>query len=173
MPPARDLLITSPQEDSSLFNPTASVNVADLVLRAGRPVLIVGAGVESLDLRSVVIAWKDTREARRALEDALPLLTRANRVTVIELAASADLRMAGSRTEDVAKWLARHGIAASARTDPSHGNDVGQLADIVRELDAGMLVGGAYGHTRLREWALGGVTRDLLLCPSRCAFVAH
>lgn len=170
---AADLLITPPQERSSMLDTTRQVDVADLVLKAGRPVLVVGAGIERLDLRSVVVGWKDTREARRTIEDALPLLKRANRVTVVEMAASADLSEARIRTGDVAGWLARHGIAASARADPSLGNDAAQLSDIAHELDAGMLVGGAYGHARLREWVLGGVTRDLLLRPPRCALVAH
>jgi nucleotide-binding universal stress UspA family protein len=170
---AADLLISPSQERSSVFDITRQLDVADLVLRAGRPVLVVGTGIDSLDLRSVVIGWKDTREARRTLEDALPLLKRADRVTVVELAANKELPEARIRTEDVPNWLARHGIAASSRADASLGDDATQLSGIARELDAGMLVGGAYGHTRLREWVLGGVTRDLLLCPSRCALVAH
>ena len=170
---AADLLVTPPQERGSVFDTTRQVDVADLVLRAGRPALVVGVGIDSLDLRSVVVGWKDTREARRALEDALPLLKRADRVTVVEMAADRELPEARARTEDVANWLARHGIAASARAHASPGDDATQLSGIARELDAGMLVGGAYGHTRLREWVLGGVTRDLLLRPSRCAFVAY
>ena len=170
---AADLLITPRQVHDSMFDTTDQVDLADLVLRAGRPVLIVGAKVDRLDLRSVVVGWKDTREARRALEDALTLLKRADQVTVVEGAAATDLPEARTRTEDVAGWLAGHGITASARTDASLGNDAAQLSDIARELDAGLLVGGAYGHTRLREWILGGVTRDLLLRPPRCALVAH
>jgi len=170
---AADVLITAPQESDSLFDVTSRVDVADLILRAGRPVLIVNPGVDRLDLQDVVIAWKDTREARRAVADALPLLKYAERVTVVEVTANADLPLATRRTKDVANWLARYGIAASARAEDSRKDDVTQLADVVRELSAGMLVGGAYGHGRVFEWVLGGVTKELLLRPPRCAFVAH
>src|SRR6187551_3958734 len=64
---------------------TRQINAGDLVLRAGRPVLIVPPGAEFLRLNSVVIAWKDTREARRAVNDALPLLHKAREVIVVEL----------------------------------------------------------------------------------------
>jgi hypothetical protein len=82
---AADILITA-AEDASLFDTTRQVDAADLVLKAGRPVLVVGGTVNKLDLRNVVVAWKDTREARRAVEDALPLLMLADRVTVVEVA---------------------------------------------------------------------------------------
>jgi nucleotide-binding universal stress UspA family protein len=169
---AADLLVTAAEEGGSLFDRSRQVNAADLVLRAGRPVLIVGSAVDALDLRSVVIGWKDTREARRAVEDALPILMLADRVTVVEVATDEELADARARTEDVADWLARHGIVASARTVAAN-EEATELWNVAKELDAGLLVGGAYGHTRLREWVLGGVTRDLLLHPSRCSLVSH
>lgn len=169
---AADVLVTAAEEGASLFD-TSPVNAADLVLKAGRPVLVVGAKVDKLDLRNVVVAWKDTREARRAVEDALPLLMLADRVTVVEVASRGELAEAQVRTEDVADWLTRHGVAASARPIAAAGDDATQLSNIARELDAGLVVGGAYGHTRLREWVLGGVTRNFLLRPARCALVSH
>jgi len=171
---AADLLITAPQEGSALLDGSRYVNVADLVLRAGRPVLVVASGEAKLDLRTVVVGWKDTREARRAVQDALPLLRLAERVIVVEIAAE-DLDDARTRTQDVAGWLASHGVAASARTVVAATSDGEQLRNIASdlELDAGLAVGGAYGHTRLREWVLGGVTRDFLLHPSRCSLVSH
>lgn len=170
---AADLLIAAVEEGGSLFERTRHVNVADLVLRAGRPVLVAGSTVDKLDLRSVVVGWKDTREARRAVEDALPLLMLAARVTVVEVADDEDLADARTRTEDVADWLARHGVAAAARAVAAANDDATTLRDVSKELDAGLLVGGAYGHTRLREWVLGGVTKDLLLRPARCSLVSH
>ena len=164
---AGDILITAAWEDASLLDTTRQVDAADLVLKAGRPVLVVGGTVDKLDLRNVVVAWKDTREARRAVEDALPLLMLADRVTVVEVASDEELAAARIRTDDVADWLARHGVAASARTATAVGDDFERLSSIAMELDAGLVVGGAYGHTRLREWVLGGVTRNLLLRPAR------
>jgi nucleotide-binding universal stress UspA family protein len=170
---AADLLIAAAAEGGSRFDRTRHVNVADLVLRAGRPVLVVGAAVDKLDLRSVIVGWKDTREARRAVEDALPLLMLADSVTVVEVTAAEDLVDARARTEDVADWLARHGVAASARAVAAANEDATELWNVAKELDAGLMVGGAYGHTRLREWVLGGVTRDLLLQPARCSFLSR
>lgn len=172
---AADLLVTAAHEGGALLDGSRYVNVTDLVLRAGRPVLIAGSTQDRLDLRTVIVGWKDTREARRAVQDALPLLRLAERVVVVEIAAAGDLADARGRTQDVAGWLNCHGIAASARAVEATAGDAEQLRNIASdlELDAGLLVGGAYGHTRLREWVLGGVTRDFLLQPVRCSFVSH
>jgi len=170
---AADLLVTAAGEGGSLFDRSRHVNVADLVLRAGRPVLVVGSTVDRLDLRSVLVAWKDTREARRAVEDALPLLLLADRVAVVEVSAKEELAAARSRTEDVADWLARHGIAAAARAVAAAKDEATELWNVAEQLDAGLVVGGAYGHGRVREWVLGGVTRDLLLQPAGCSLVSH
>lgn len=172
---AVDLLISAAQEGGSVLDRSRYVNVADLVLRAGRPVLIAASTQERLDLGTVVIAWKDTREARRAVHDALPLLRLADRVIVVEIAATEDLADVRGRTQDVAGWLASHGVSASTRAVAATTGEGEQLRNIAcdLELDAGLVVGGAYGHTRLREWVLGGVTRDFLLSPSRCSLVSH
>jgi nucleotide-binding universal stress UspA family protein len=172
---AADLLVTGTDTGGSVVDNSRHVNVADLVLRAGRPVLVAAPGVNKVDLRNVIVGWKDVREARRALQDALPLLRLAGRVVVVEIAASDDLADARSRVQDVANWVSGHGIAASARAVPSSARDAEQLRSIASEfeLDAGLMIGGAYGHTRLREWVLGGVTKDLLLQPSRCSLVSH
>ena len=168
-----DLLITNPDpKDSSLDN-SRLVSIGDLVMRAGRPVLIVPPGIDRLNLESVVVGWKDSRETRRAVVDALPLLRLAGRVLVVEIAAQEDIDDARSRLDDVVAWLGRHGIAAEAMAAPSAGADATRLDAIVREHDAGLMVAGAYGHNRLREWVLGGVTRDLLLSPGRCTLVSH
>ncbi|MDP2333565.1 MAG: universal stress protein [Reyranella sp.] len=170
---AADLVISAPQEGGALLDRSRYVDVADLVLRAGRPVLVVASTEDKLDLQDVLVGWKDTREARRAVEDALPLLKLADRVTVVEIADTEDLADARSRTEDVVGWLAKHGVSASARAVASADQEAGQLGKMAKELDAGLVVGGAYGHTRLREWVLGGITRELLLRPTRCSLVSH
>lgn len=172
---AADLLVTGTQEGGALLDRSRFVNIADLVLRAGKPVLVAAPTERRVDLRTVVVGWKNAREARRAAQDALPLLQLAERVIVVEIAAADDLADARTRTEDVAGWLARHGVASSARAVVAANSEGEQLRGIASdlELDAGLVVGGAYGHTRLREWVLGGVTRDFLLQPSRCSLVSH
>ncbi len=170
---AADLLITPALESRTLPDRSRNPDLAELVLRAGRPVLIAGAAESRLDLGHAVVFWKDTRESRRTAEDALPLLKAADRVTVVEIAASEDLTDARARTQDVIDWLAHHGVAAAARAEVRANEEAGQLHDIARKLEAGLIVGGAYGHTRLREWVLGGITRDVLLRPDHCSLVSH
>ena len=170
---AADLLITPPKPHGTVFDAGRYMDVADLVLKAGRPVLIAGTGVSKLDLDSVLIGWKDSREARRAIEDALPLLRVAGKVTVVEVVDEEERNRAGMRLKDLVEWLTGHGIAAEARVERGGDEDALVLSGLADDLKAGMVVGGAYGHSRLREWVLGWVTRDLLLRPTRCSFVSH
>ena len=101
----------------------------------------------------MLVAWKDTREARRAIFDALPILAAAKEVTIAEIpeqgAAHAD---ALSHVEDVAAWLQAHGVAASTIVPAE--TDIGvteQLERIAAQTGAGAVIAGAYGHSRKRE----------------------
>ncbi|MBS0525737.1 MAG: universal stress protein [Proteobacteria bacterium] len=170
---AVDLLITAPTPSGLLFDTNRYLNVADLVLKAGRPVLVADSGVTKLDLDNVLIGWNDSREARRAAEDALPILRMAGKVTVVEVADADTMSEAGTHVKDVVEWLEVHDIAAQARVERGGDEDAVVLAELARDLKAGLLVAGAYGHSRLREWVLGGVTRDLLMRPTQCSFVSH
>lgn len=170
---AADLLVTRSRPRGDLFDAARYMDVADLALEAGRPVLVAGAGVTRLDLGTAMIGWKDSREARRALEDALPLLRMSDKVIVVEVADEDNLAQADLRLDDIAKWLSEHGIAAEARVERRHDEDAVVLSLLAEDLKVGMVVGGVYGHSRLREWVLGGVTRDLLLQPSQCSFISH
>jgi len=170
---AADLLITGPELAVSPFDSSRRMYIGDFVMHAGRPVLIVPPTASTLDLASVVIGWKETRETRRAVVDALPLLSQAARVTVVEIAAEENMAAARAHLADVVAWLGRHDIAADSLAAPSAGDDAVRLDTIAQEKGAGLLVAGAYGHNRLREWVLGGVTRDLLLRPGRCSLVSH
>ncbi len=145
----------------------------DIVMQAGRPVLVVPAAATGLALQHVMLGWTDTRETRRAARDALPLLRAAARVSVVAITAGADLAGARLRLADVARWLDGHGVRADTHAVPSLDGDACQLDVLAGELGADLIVAGAYGHGRMREWALGGVTRDLLLRGQRCALVAH
>ena len=163
-----DLVITNMNRDS-LFD-QRDVNVGDLVMRVGRPVLIAPPALEALGLDRVVVGWKDTREARRAVVDALPFLKEAARVSIVEIADESGMVEARQRLKDVAAWLKRHGVAAESFAT---GEDTTQLNAIAAEQKADLIVAGAYGHSRLREWAFGGVTRDILLHADRCSLVSH
>jgi nucleotide-binding universal stress UspA family protein len=170
---AADLVISMPLHPKAVVDQSQKVNVGDIVMYTGRPVLLVPPGSQQLDLSTAVVGFKDTRETRRALADALPLLKQAGRVVIVEIAARQDQPDAQRHVADAIAWLNRHGIAAEARIENFKGVDADQLETIAQEYKAGLLVAGAYGHTRLREWIVGGVTMDLLLQPKRPTLVSH
>lgn len=148
----------------------------DLVMQAGRPLLFVPDGAKWLDLRNVLVAWKDTPEARRAVVDALPMLRKARDVTIVEIPDHDDDRsavMAG--VTDVAAWLGRHGVTATARVSEIAGNEspVARLEKVAGDVGAGLIVAGAYGHSRFRELILGGVTQHLITQTARSVLLSH
>ena len=167
-----NLLITHVQFDAS-SNPHRFTNTGDLVLKTGRPVLIVPADGHPLHFNHLLMAWKDTREARRAVLDALPLLKKASRVTVVELARTSELVDAKTRVDDVCHWLNEQAVIAEAMVVQSSGTDVQTLETIAQDLGVGIVIAGAYGHSRLREWIFGGFTSTLLHPSTRCSFLSH
>jgi nucleotide-binding universal stress UspA family protein len=169
-------IIVSGVDRGAFSDPLAQASPKDLVMQAGRPLLIVPDSANWVDLRSVLVAWKDTTEARRAVADALPMLRKAKNVTVAEIPESEDSRsVAASRVRDVAGWLSRHGVAASelvAEKDEDR-DAAAQLDGIAADIGAGLIVAGAYGHSRFRELILGGVTQHLITQPARCVLLSH
>ena len=135
------------------------------ILAAGRPTLMVPyAGTFSAFGEHAVIAWSATRESTRAVTAALPLLKRAKKVTVIVGDAIPGVGGHGAMPgADIALYLARHGIQVEVSQEKTAGIDVGSLLlSRISDLGADLLVMGAYGHSRLRELVLGGVTRTIL-----------
>jgi nucleotide-binding universal stress UspA family protein len=152
----------------------ASLDPGEALLKLGRPVLLVPEGMDSLRAEHVVIGWKDARESRRALGDALPFLHEASRVTVAEIYEAGEETAAKQGIEDVVRYLARHRIDATGR--PVLRGDkagAGQLIALAQAEGADLIVSGAYGHSRLGEWVFGGVTQDLLAASSICCFMSH
>ena len=168
-----DLIIAALEPGERLFFPSHDVEVSDLLMRAGRPVLMVPPGARSLALTRSLVCWKDSREARRAIANSLPMLKASQRVDVVELVQEHEMEAARRRLADIGEWLARHGVDANCAASPLNGTEAAHLAAIAKEAPADLIVAGAFGHSRLREWAFGGVTRDLLLEADRCALVSH
>jgi len=135
---------------------------AELALTSGRPVLITPAHGRALAARTILFAWKDSREARRALSDAMPFLEGAEAVHVIEACAANDKEDADYRVQDVASALRRRGVKAQAETVVRPHATGGDILDQAARLGADLVICGAYGHSRLGEWVFGGVTQDLL-----------
>jgi nucleotide-binding universal stress UspA family protein len=170
---AADLLITSPVFDTRQPDQSQTLSIGDVVLRAGRPVLLIPPGASEIKFDCAMVAWKNTREACRAVSDALPLLKLAARTMVAELAPAAEMADSKRHVGDVVAWLKRHGVSADGRIDAVKGVEAFQLDAVAEECHAGLIVAGAYGHTRLREWVIGSVTLDFLLHPKRPTLVSH
>jgi nucleotide-binding universal stress UspA family protein len=168
-----DLLITGVDHNASMFDHSRHVNIGDVVMHSGRPILVVPTAASGVGFESVIVGWKDTRETRRAIADALPFLQKAAQIAVVEVVAEQELEAARERLDDVVRWLACHGVAAEPIARTSTGEDAHQLHAVALERKAGVIVAGAYGHSRVREWVLGGVTRDLLLRAGHYALVSH
>ena len=168
---AADLIVMSPRGSGG---PTRCADPAEVVMAAGRPVLIVPPGREHLRAKSVVVAWKDTRECRRAVADAMPFLQRADEVVVLAVCAKEAADDAVFETDDVTANLKRHGINARGQVVTAPGSQVtAEITRIAGLHDADLVVAGAYGHSRLREWVLGGVTDDLVQRPETFVLLSH
>lgn len=151
-----------------------NVDVGAAILGAGRPFLVVPATVKSLAADHVVIGWKDTREARRAVQDALPFLHEAKRVTVMEICGKDEMDIARHHVADVIRYLAHHRIKAESRVEiQAHGSGADQIIGLAEDEGGDLLVTGAYGHSRLNEWVFGGMTRDLLTSSPICCLMSH
>jgi nucleotide-binding universal stress UspA family protein len=170
---AADLIVTGKDLGPSLLDETRRVKLGDLVMRAGRPVLIVPQGITTLAMRHVTVGWKETREARRAMVDALPLLQAAGEVTVLSVASQNECAGIQAQIEDVITWLHQHGVKATGQAVVANGTETRFLHAVLLDRKCDLLVAGAYGHNRLSEWLFGGVTADVLLDPGFCVLLSH
>lgn len=159
---AADLIVTSLPEKGK-EDPVRNEDPGLLVVISGRPVLVVPPQKDYLAARRILVCWKDTRESRRALSDALPFLQKADEVLVAEVAPRADLAAACKRANEVAESLCRHGVRA---TGEGLLRDERRTASILLDrascFAADLIVSGGYGRSRIGEWAFGGVTKALL-----------
>jgi nucleotide-binding universal stress UspA family protein len=171
---AADLMIVGGTRHPVLRDPYRCVDPGAVLLRAGRPVLVVPPGVTSLAGKRVAVAWKDTREARRAIVDALPFLQKAEAVAVVELCEPDEEAGALRHLDDISQFLLRHGVrTASQRVAPIDGTVSSSLLRLVRDDAVDLIVAGGYGHTRFGEWIFGGVTHDLLIGSPVCCLLSH
>ena len=167
-----DLIVIEKNAPSGDIYRVADVGAA--ILGGGRPFLVVPAAVKSLAADHVVVGWKETREARRAVQDALPFLHEAKRVTIFETCESDQKEAVRQHLNDVVQYLARHRIKAEARVETQlRGSGADQIIGIAEDEGADLLVTGAYGHSRLNEWVFGGMTRDLLTSSPICCLMSH
>ncbi|HTI66324.1 MAG TPA: universal stress protein [Caulobacteraceae bacterium] len=143
-------------------NPIACPNLGALIMAAGTPVLVVPPGCDRLAARNVLVGWKNTREARRAVNDSLPFLKCAERVVLVAAVEGGGERDLAAELGDVAARLERHGVSVEVERRDDAGPPADILIDLARSTGAGLIVCGAYGHSRVQEWVFGGVTDALL-----------
>lgn len=171
-----DLSVLTQADPAAAGHRMAHEIVVRVVLRSARPTLILPHVGRCARVGSnVLVAWDDSREAARALADALPLLRRAARVQVVAWneARVHDGKPLRARLEALQRWLTRHGVAAELRVQTTRV----AIAEAIRahavELNADLLVMGAYGHSRWAERVLGGATRGLLASMTVPVLMSH
>lgn len=166
-----DLLVIRATAQRDYFR---AVDPGELVLHAGRPVLLAPQSDAPLRGEAVVVGWKETRESRRALADALPLLRRARTVALTAVHGPGEGEASAAALEQVCAYLAGHGIAAEPSPIEAPDADVVDLLNArAQAIGADLIVTGAYGQSRLREWVFGGVTRRLMDEPRTWLFMSH
>ncbi len=150
--------------DSSNAERTRAM-IGSLMLESGRPVLSVPERVKAtVPPRNIAIAWKPTTQAARALIDAMPLLQSAEKVELVMIDPIEEESAAEHEPgQGVLAHLRRHGVRAEPVVLHAGRNpDSSALLDHIHQSGAQLLVAGGYGHSRLRQWALEGMTRELL-----------
>lgn len=168
-----DLLVMS-SPDAGDYASAAGVPTA-VTIASGCPILLVPAEAQCrLPPRHAVIAWNASREASRAVREALPLLRRAEQVDLLAINASGTAHRR-QMDADLQAQLAHHGIDANLHhLDAGTAGVAGTLLSYAQDVGADLICMGAYGHSRLRELVLGGVTRDLMRQPPGLPlFLAH
>lgn len=145
------------------------------LFESGRPVLVVPyIGPAEAKLDNIIVAWDGRREASRAANEALPLLVKAKSVSVVVVGGHAPSARGGEPGADLALHLARHGVNVSVKQIGDAGIDVANaLLSHAADAEANMIVMGGYGHSRLREFVLGGATRGIFGSMTVPVLMAH
>jgi nucleotide-binding universal stress UspA family protein len=171
-----DLIVLGQLDPEDAQAPVNSPRPEDIALSSGRPILVIPyIGTYGPIGKRVLVAWDTSREATRAINDAMPLLAAATTVTimtvdpVIEHTEHGDVPGA-----DIALHLARHGVNAQVEMTVSDGVGIGDvLLSGASDLGADLLVMGGYGHSRVRELVLGGATRTVLQSMTLPVLISH
>jgi len=171
-----DMTILGQAQPTEAHAAFANDLVRSVLMSSGRPVLIVPHAGEFASIgETVVIAWKEARESARAVADALPFLERARKVVVVSISAPRDESVRETLSDaGIAAFLARHGVAAEVRHEVAEDIDAGNLLlSRAADLEADLIVMGAYSRPRLSEFVLGGVTRVMLQAMTVPVLMSH
>lgn len=172
---ASDLVVVGQADDAATVGDAERRLPEEVMLNAGRPVLIVpreGRIAEGLD--RILVAWDGSREASISLCGAMPLLRKAAHVTLVSLLRDGEADSAHAPDPcEMSGWLLRHGIQANIERLVTSLRLADALLDRVETLGSELLVMGGYGHARMREQLLGGVTRGVLVQAKVPVLMAH
>lgn len=164
-----DLLVLGRPQDRD-FMPAGLIE--RLLVEAGRPLIIAPESAPQSVTDTIVVGWKETPEAARAVTAALPLLARARRVVLLSV--MEDGKSPRKSLDALVHQLAWHGISADTLVIPAvEGPPRKQLLDTAVRTNADLLVVGGSGHSQLREWLFGGVTRSLIDEATLPVFMLH
>jgi nucleotide-binding universal stress UspA family protein len=177
-------ILSSEARQSDLFvgtrpygDPNKGQWIEEAVLfQSGRPCLFLPPAFQGYAVyRNVLVAWKSTREAARAVADAMPLLKKAKSVVVaiVDEDLGAAEEQGRAPDADIGRYMSRHGINAEVHVVDGWTSPGAAILNEAVRTAADLVVMGAYGHSRLREWMLGGVTRDVLKSAAVPVLVAH
>ena len=157
-------LIIAAQKDESWVSTALLEDPVRLAMESGRPVLLIpNAGRMALPAKRVTVAWNGRREAARAVFDAVPLLASAEDVNIVSVNPDKEMRAEDLPAAGICAALARHGVKPQAVQATAIGADVGpELLRQAAAFGSDLLVMGCYGHSRLREFILGGASRHVL-----------
>ncbi|KQX21477.1 universal stress protein [Variovorax sp. Root434] len=172
---ASDLVVLGQDDESDAMDTTVHGLVQQVLMEAGRPLLIVPcAGNFSAPAKNVVVTWDGSRESAIAIHTALPALLGASRVTLVSY------RHPGEEGDEqrllipeMIQFLQRHGIQARSEREVTEIDIADALLSRISNLGADLLVMGGYGHSRFRERVLGGVTRQILAQMTVPVLMAH
>ena len=167
-----DLLVIGSDSEAPLehrFNPTT------IVMQAGRPVLYVPDHVKTVPFRRAIIAWKDGRESRRVLADALPFLKKTKNILLLGICEDTQTRQSVREIlSEVGSYLLGHEITAELKVSHPEKHSVAEeLLLQAKQYDADVIVAGAYGRSQIGEWIFGGVTETLLNQPPCACLLSH
>lgn len=172
---ASDLVVVGQADEAAAVGDAERRLPEEVMLNAGRPVLIVPrAGRIGGGLDRILVAWDGSREASVSLRGAMPLLRRAAHVTLVSFLREGDAGLAQAPDPlELSGWLLRHGIQANVERQVTWLHFADALLDRAEALGSDLLVMGGYGHARMREHLLGGVTRSVLVQARVPVLMAH
>jgi nucleotide-binding universal stress UspA family protein len=168
---AADLILAqrvSMAQDLSFYADPGAV-----VMEAGTPVLLLPEHDKPLKADKLVFGWKNSRESRRALTMSLPAMLKAQSVVVASVCRKQEAAEVQAQLEAVHARLERHGVKAETRFVLADHDAADHLIELADAEGADLIASGGYGHSRLREWVLGGMTRDLIADKSRYVLLCH